>query len=76
MIKYPDERIKMGGNAMGRISRLLLIFIVCICLLATAVSAQTCANIVNTRVAVSANGQATVTMTVNVQLDKIGRAHV
>ena len=54
---------------MGRISRLAVILLICICLLSTAVSAQTCATIVNTSVAVSANGQATVTMTVNVQLD-------
>lgn len=58
----------MGGNAVGRISRFLLLILI-VALLASTVSAQTCANIVSTRVTVSANGQATVTMTVNVQLD-------
>lgn len=54
---------------MGRYSRLIILFVICVCLLTTAVSAQTCATVVSTRVAVSANGQATVTMTVNIQLD-------
>lgn len=53
---------------MGRISR-ILIFIFCICLLTTAVWAQTAGTSVSTRVTVSANGQATVTMTANIRLD-------
>ena len=44
-------------------------FIICICLLATVVFAQTGATSVSTKVIVSANGQATVTMTANIRLD-------
>ena len=53
---------------MGRISR-ILIFIFCICLLTTVVSAQTASSGVDTRVVVSANGQASVTMTADIRLD-------
>ncbi len=53
---------------MRRISRIIM-FIICVCLLATAVCAQTGATGVSTRAIVSANGQASVTMTVNLRLD-------
>lgn len=53
---------------MRRVGKIIS-FIICICLLATVVFAQTGATSVSTRVIVSANGQATVTMTVNVRLD-------
>ena len=53
---------------MRRVGKIIS-FIICICLLATVVFAQTGATSVSTRVIVSANGQATVTMSVNVRLD-------
>lgn len=53
---------------MGRISKIIM-FVICVCLLTTAVCAQTGATGVSTRVTVSANGQATVTMTANLRLD-------
>ena len=53
---------------MRRVGKIIS-FIICICLLATVVFAQTGASSVSTRVIVSANGQATVTMSVNVRLD-------
>jgi len=53
---------------MRRVGKLIS-FLICICLLATVVFAQTGATSVSTRVIVSANGQASVTMTVNVRLD-------
>jgi len=53
---------------MRRFGKLILV-IVCVCLLTTTVFAQTSATTVSTRAIVSANGQATVTMTVNIRLD-------
>ncbi len=54
---------------MRRISRILVLLLLCICLFAMPVFAQTSATSVSTRVTVSASGQATVMMTVNLRLD-------
>ena len=53
---------------MRRFGKLIFV-IICVCLLTTTVFAQTVATTVSTRAIVSANGQATVTMTVNILLD-------
>lgn len=53
---------------MRRFGKLILV-ILCVCLLSTTVFAQTLATTVSTRAIVSASGQATVTMTVNILLD-------
>ena len=58
---------------MRRFSRVVM-FIVCICLLATAVCAQTSATSANIQATVSANGQTTVVMTVNLHLDNPANA--
>ncbi len=53
---------------MRRLSKMLM-FVLCIALVSTAVFAQTSATSVSTSATVSANGQATVTMTVSLHFD-------
>ena len=54
---------------MVRFRRMLIFILVCVALLTFHVSAQTTATQVSTRVVVSANGQATVTVSANIHMD-------
>lgn len=54
---------------MARLRRMLIMILVCVSLLTVCASAQTLATQVSTRVVVSSNGQASVTVTANIHLD-------